>query len=169
MKVNGTAVRIYVNFGAGNSKYCSEAANAARADLITSDSWAIKDGGRECPPPADPSSAPDLTPASDTGVSNSDNITSNNTPDFYVECSDVGNTITLYTNNPAANTTAGSHVCVTVGTETASVTQGLSSGVHHITYTDQNGIGESGHSPSLNVTIELPDLIFKHGFEASDQ
>jgi len=130
--------------------------------MIASDAWMITDGGL-CPPPAAPALAPDLTPATDTGESDSDNITFNNTPDFFVACSAIGNTITLYTDNPAANTAIGSHMCTTTETETATVTTNLTLGVHNISYTDENGGGESGPSPFLEITII--DLTFKDGFE----
>jgi surface protein len=150
-----------VTFSGGNSTYCSAAAAAARAKMIASDSWAITDGGEACPP-ASPIVAPDLTPASDTGVSDSDNFTTDNIPDFYVDCSTAGNTIMLYTDNPVANTAVGSYICIADGIETASVATPLIAGVHNVTYTDSDANGESGHSPSLAVTI---DTIFASGFE----
>ena len=39
-----------ITFSGGNSTYCSDAAIAARANMIASDSWTITDGGRYCPP-----------------------------------------------------------------------------------------------------------------------
>ena len=150
-----------VTFSGGNSTYCSEAAIAARANMIASDSWVITDGGERCPP-ASPIVAPDLTPETDTGISDSDNITTQNTPDFFVECSAGGNTVTLYTDYPSANTAVGTHLCLTDGTEITAVTSALPAGVHNVTYTITNVDGESGHSPSLAVTV---DLIFASGFE----
>ena len=146
-----------VIFNGGNSTYCTAAAIAARANMIASDSWIITDGGHLCVP-ADPAIAPDLTPATDTGVSDSDDLTSDNTPDFDVACSAIGNTISLYTNNPAADTAIGTHVCTSVGTETAMVTTMLEEGVHQISYTDRNVVGESGHSPSLIITLVVVDV-----------
>jgi hypothetical protein len=37
-----------VPFDGGNSHYCSAEAAAARANMITSDSWYITDGGQSC-------------------------------------------------------------------------------------------------------------------------
>ncbi|MCF6263163.1 MAG: DUF285 domain-containing protein [Xanthomonadales bacterium] len=39
-----------VTFGGGNSTYCSPQAAAARAQLITANSWVITDGGKKCLP-----------------------------------------------------------------------------------------------------------------------
>jgi hypothetical protein len=106
--------------------------------------------------------SPDLSPETDTGVSDSDNFTTDNTPDFYVDCSTAGNTATLYMDNPVVNTAIGTHLCTTTETEVATVTAALPAGMHDVTYTLLNGRGESGHSPSLAVTI---DTIFTSGFE----
>jgi surface protein len=163
---NAQTLQPGVTFSGGNSTYCSEAAIAARANMISSDSWVITDGGLGSCPPANPNVAPDLTPDSDTGISNSDNFTLDNTPDFFVNCSATDIIITLYTDHPAAKTAVGNHTCVGAGTEIAAVTAPLSGGVHNITYTEKNGGGESGQSPALVVTV---DLLFKEGFEASVQ
>ena len=40
------------------------------------------------------------------------------------------------------------------GIEIATVSEMLPAGVHNITYTDRNVGGESGHSPSLAVTVD---------------
>jgi hypothetical protein len=153
---NAQTVQAGVVFDGGNSSYCSKVAIEARANLIATHGWTITDGGQLqiCPP--------DLTPETDTGVSDSDNFTNDNTPDFYVDCSAIGNTITLYTNNPVAKTNIGSYLCTTDGIEIASVTETLPAGTHNITYTYTNGEGESEHSPSLAVTV---DTIFAGGFE----
>ena len=161
---NDQALNSYVGFSGGHSIYCSDEAAAARANMIASDFWFITDGGRVCLPPS-PNLAPDLTPESDTGISDSDNFTADNTPDFYVECLTIGDTVTLYSDNPAANTVLGSHLCATAGVETAAVTNALIDGVHQVTYTYTNPAGESGHSPSLAVTVSREDLIFSDGFE----
>jgi len=42
---NAQSLQPEVNFNGGNSKYCSAAAVAARANMIASDSWVITDGG----------------------------------------------------------------------------------------------------------------------------
>lgn len=150
-----------VSFSGGNSLYCSEAAISARANMITSDTWTISDGGQACLP-SNPIVAPDLTPETDTGVSDNDNFTTDNMPDFYVECLIISDTVTLYTDYPIADQSVGTHVCSSVGTEVSSVSTALMAGVHNMTYTYTNLDGESGHSPSLAVTV---DLIFAGGFE----
>jgi hypothetical protein len=158
---NAQALQTGVVFSGGDSTYCSDAATTARANMIALDSWTITDGGKACPPTG-PVSAPDLTPESDTGVSNSDNFTTYNTPDFFVECSIAANTVTVYTDFPVANTAIGTHLCFTDGTEIATATSTLHAGIHNITYTYTNDDGESEHSRSLAMTI---DTIFANGFK----
>ena len=140
-----------VTFDGGSSLYCAvtEHGNIDNAP----NNWNVTDGGLDpaCTP-ANPVVAPDLQVASDLGTSNGDNITSDNTPSFDVGCSAIGNTITLYTDNPIANTSAGTYICTSIGTETATTTI-LADGVHNITYTDTNAV-ESGNSPALAVTID---------------
>jgi len=148
---NAQTLHSGVSFHGGNSHYCN--GESARQNMISSDNWSITDAGKKCPP-ADPIVAPDLQPTSDTGSSNSDDITSDNTPTFDVVCSEAGNTITLYTDNPAPNTSIGTHVCVGVGTESITSSSNLADGIHNITYTDSKAGAESGHSPSLVVTVD---------------
>ncbi|MBE9549647.1 MAG: BspA family leucine-rich repeat surface protein [Proteobacteria bacterium] len=151
---NAQVHRSGVSFDGGNSVYCSAQAVTARANLVANSAWLVTDGGQLCPVmPADPVTAPDLTPATDTGVSNSDDITSDNTPRFEVQCSAIGNIITLYTNNPIVNTPIGSHSCFTIGAEIATVSVALNIGAHNIAYTDKILRKESGLSPQLTVTI----------------
>ncbi|TQV86853.1 invasin domain 3-containing protein [Aliikangiella coralliicola] len=105
-------------------------------------------------PPATPAAAPDLQAASDTGSSDTDNITNDTTPSFDVVCTEAGSTITLYSDSPAPNTNIGTHVCVGVGTETATANT-LASTVHNITYSETDtSSNESGQSPALAVTID---------------
>lgn len=150
-----------VQFGGGDSRYCSDEAVAARDFLENTSFWFITDGGR-CEIPSAPGSEPDLTPESDTGQFNDDDFTVDVYPDFFVECSGVGNTITLFTDNPAANSAVGTHSCANVGTETTSVASPLEFGVNNMSYTEGNPRGESTHSPSLAVMI---DTISLSGFE----
>jgi len=144
----------YVPFNGGHSRYCSAEAAAARFRLIEQYGWQVLDSGM-CPEavPITPFTAPDLTPATDTGILDDDNLTTIRTPDFYALCSDHRHTITLYSDNPGANTVIGTHSCTHVGFDTVKVTNVLVVGVHHISYTEKNSGGESGHSPSLEVTI----------------
>lgn len=144
----------YVYFGAQGAVYCSDEAAAARDHMMATYHWEFLDGGR-CPlPPTDPTIAPDLTADSDSGSSDEDDVTNINTPAFDVTCSQGGNTITLYTDNPAADTATGTYACVAEGIETATVSSTLADGIHNVSYTDQNTVGVSGYSPSLAVTID---------------
>ena len=103
-------------------------------------------------PPAGPS-APDMQDASDTGISNTDNITSDSTPTFDVQCTGAGNVITLYSNLPNPNTNRGTYNCVGNGTE--SITSNtLDEGTQDITYTETVGGVESSQSTALSVTID---------------
>ena len=108
--------------------------------------------------PATPAGALDLADASDTGVSNTDNDTSDNIPTLIVECTEAGSTITIYSDNPAvtAPNAVGSHTCDGVGSESASVTApGVIDGIHNLTYTETDSFGnESGVSPAIEVIID---------------
>ncbi len=130
--------------------YCTSA--SARQNIINTYNWTINDAGQDCTP-STPTSAPDLQSSSDLGTSNTDNITSDNTPTFDVQCSEAGNTITLYSDNPAPNTQIGTHNCTGAGSEQIT-TSVLSDGVHNISYTDTKSGDESGHSPTLAVIID---------------
>ncbi len=98
--------------------------------------------------PATPTSAPDMTAATDSGVSDTDNLTSNKSPDFTMSCT-TGNSVTLYIDGVAAGTGTCSGSTVTITSSLA-----LSNGVHSVTYSETNGVGESGQSPALSVTID---------------
>lgn len=111
-------------------------------------------------PPSDPVAAPDLQDGSDTGPSDSDDYTSYTTPTFDVVCTENPSTLTLYTDNPAPNTTAGTHSCVAFGAATITASPALAPGVHNFTYTEQDALSnESGHSPSLAVTIDTSNPV----------
>ncbi len=64
---NMQTLRFSTEFNGGDSIYCSAAAAAARANMVSTNNWTITDGGHACPP-TNPVTAPDLTPTSDTGV-----------------------------------------------------------------------------------------------------
>jgi Ca2+-binding RTX toxin-like protein len=99
--------------------------------------------------PAAPLTA-DMTAASDTGSSNSDNITSNTTPTF-MGTAEANSTVTL-----------ASSVNGTIGTATAdgsgnwSITAStLSAGNHNITATVSDAAGNtSAASPALGITVD---------------
>ena len=92
-------------------------------------------------------STPDLTTASDSGTSNSDNITNDNTPTFTGTAL-AGSTVTIYD----GATAVGSGFATTSGTYSIA-TSALSDGTHTITAKDTAGI-TSPASGSLSVTID---------------
>jgi hypothetical protein len=92
-------------------------------------------------------SVPDLDPASDTGVSNTDNITGDNTPTFDGTAED-GLTVTIYSDGIAV----GSGIAV--GGYYSVTTSPLADGVHIITATATDGFGVSAQSGGLAVTID---------------
>ncbi len=100
-------------------------------------------GGKPAPP-----STPDLEAASDTGVSSTDDTTSDHTP-IFVGTADNGCTVTIYSDGAAVG--SGS-VVAGVYTITTGV---LGDGVHRITAraTDTDG-GTSDESGALMVTIQ---------------
>ncbi len=138
-----------VTFHGGNSTYCSS--EHARDDLMSTYGWSITDGGRDCRP-ITPTQAPDLQNSSDTGDSDSDNNTSDETPVIDLECLRIGNTLTLYSNNPQERTIIATYPCNLLGTISIE-SQRLALGAHTITYTDANTTHESLFSPELNVMI----------------
>ncbi len=100
------------------------------------------------PPPPAPST-PNLTAASDTGVSSTDDVTADNTPTF-VGTAEAGSTVTLI-----------SSVQGTVGSTTANgsgnwliTASTLLSGPHTMTATAANSGGTSAPSGGLLVTID---------------
>jgi hypothetical protein len=114
-------------------------------------------------PPAIPG-IPDMTAATDTGSSNSDNITNNQTPQFIVTCEN-GASVQLYTDNPAPGTATGSAVTCAGGTVTLTAAT-LAAGVHNITARQTDPAGnQSVASGALAVTIDttaaapgIPDM-----------
>ncbi|MBL9125540.1 MAG: hypothetical protein JNG90_18020, partial [Planctomycetaceae bacterium] len=90
---------------------------------------------------------PVLDAASDTGVSNSDNITRVNTPTIRV-AAEVGSTVTLFVNGaPLAQTQVASPLAVFAVPE-------LPDGVHQLTAEAVDGAGNlSSLSPALSLTI----------------
>lgn len=96
--------------------------------------------------------APDLTALSDTGSSNSDNITNDTTPSFSGACSD-GESVALYVNGtangtPSPATCSGSSYSITTATA-------LSDATHTITVVSTDIAGNvSAASPGLSVVID---------------
>jgi surface protein len=104
--------------------------------------------------PGTPAAAPDLQAASDLGISNTDDLTSDKTPSFDVVCSEASSTITLYSDSPAANTVIGTHSCAGAGTVTVT-TSALGDAVHNITYSETDLAGNGSlASASIAITID---------------
>jgi Bacterial Ig-like domain len=96
-----------------------------------------------------PGSAPDMTAGTDSGTSNTDNLTSDTTPDFTGICTN-GDTVNL--KNGA--TLLGSITCAG-GTYTVLPSAALGDGAYTLTVTFTDPIGnESAASPGLSVTID---------------
>ncbi|MAY55966.1 MAG: hypothetical protein CMQ37_08875, partial [Gammaproteobacteria bacterium] len=94
--------------------------------------------------------APDLTDASDTGTSNSDNYTSDSTPSFSGGGGNPGDTATLYIDGVAAGT------ATVDGSGNWTITTGeLTDDTYEVTvsFTDPAG-NESAQSTALEVTID---------------
>lgn len=109
-------------------------------------------------PPAFVPDAPvaplDLVASSDSGASDTDDTTNETLPDFMVTCSDVSHVVNIYSDLPVTDTLVGIHNCSSVGSEQASVTVPLVDGIHNLSYTETNVVGESAHSATLAVTID---------------
>ena len=106
--------------------------------------------------------APDLTAASDSGVSNSDNITNVATPIFTGNSAEVGSTITLLD----GGTPVGTGIADGTGAWTIT-SSGLADGVHNLMAQAIDAVGNvSAPSAALSVTIDstapaapsVPDL-----------
>ncbi len=147
-----------VVFDAGGSHYCG--AVAERTHMMDStgsggDGWMLTDSGLDCSQ-RDPIVAPDMQAASDLGLDNRDDITSDDTPTFDIACSfDILTRIKVYTDNPAANTLIAQRTC---RNEIASlVSSSLPVGMHNISYVYSGLLADSAHSPAL--AIEISDFV----------
>ena len=123
-----------------------EAFNASGAGEISAPTAAIT---VKTPKPNAPSIA--LDPATDTGASNSDGITSDSTPKFQ-GTADVGVTVSVYVDggtNPVCSGSAGD-----TGAWSCVPSMALTDGTHTVTATADNGSGTSDPSTALTVTID---------------
>jgi len=92
-----------------------------------------------------------MTAASDTGDSNSDNITNKTKPSFTLMCTEAGSTLTLYVDGVANGTVN----CTGPGPVNVAPTTPLSEGNHAITFTETDAAGNASQgSPALTVTID---------------
>ena len=102
-------------------------------------------------PPATPTVAPDLVASSDSGISDTDNITSVTAPTFTLRCSELGGHVTLYIDGVARGTAA----CTAIGPVTVVASSALGDGSHTVTFTESDALNnESAASPSLVVVID---------------
>lgn len=93
-------------------------------------------------------STPDMTSGTDTGISNTDNITSNTTP-VFTGTAEAGSTVTLYDGATLLGT-----ITATGGNWTIT-SSALSEGSHSVTATATDAASNtSAHSPSLAVTVD---------------
>jgi hypothetical protein len=99
--------------------------------------------------PAAPATAPDMTAATDLGVSNTDNLTASTTPAFTVAAPPSGGSVALFvdgvqvaaTYNPVAGT--------------LTPTAAISGGAHSVAYAYTNANGDPGAlSAALPITID---------------
>lgn len=100
--------------------------------------------------PSAPGVAPDMTAASDSGTSNTDNVTNVVLPSFTGACTD-GAIVSLYVDT---NNTGASTVCAS-SSYTLTAPDSLNNGNHNITVTTTDIAGnESTQSPALTITID---------------
>ena len=101
---------------------------------------------------AAPLTTPDLTAASDKGISNTDNITNINTPVFTGSGAEAGATVKLFDTN--GTTVLGTAIADASGNWTVTSSK-LSDGGHTVTATQTDSAGRtSTTSGSLSVTID---------------
>ena len=101
-------------------------------------------------PTVTPPGVPVMNPASDSGISNTDDITNVQTPEFTGNCV-AGTTIQLQIDAINVAPTAG----CTSGTYAITVSSPIAQGVHAITATANNGAVTSLQSAPLAVTIAI--------------
>ncbi len=94
------------------------------------------------------SDEPDMTDATDSGSSNSDDITSDTTPTFTGVCTD-GNTVQLYDGGVSSGSSA---VCTSSVFSLTS--DALAQGPHSITFEETDPAGNASVSSALSVTID---------------
>ena len=101
--------------------------------------------------PTDPTVAPDLDAASDTGISDTDDITSDTTPTVSGTGGTSGDTVTLY----ADGTPVGTGTVAGDGSYSVTPDAPLADGPPALTvsFTDPSG-NESAQSPALPITLD---------------
>lgn len=153
--ITGTGtIRLDLNSPSGISDLAGNA-------LVTTLNGGVSSVDRE--PPATPTV--DLAAASDSGESNTDNITNATTPTIQGTTSG-GVTVQLFTDNPVPNTAIGTTTSVSGGGYTTT-TSTLGNGVHNITAVATDAAGNSATSSALQITVDTvrpaapsaPDLV----------
>lgn len=107
--------------------------------------------------------APDLVSTSDTGSSNTDNITNDTTPTFGGSGATSGNSVHVLVDG----TTVGTATATAGGAWSFTITSTLSAGTHAITTSHDDGTTDAGPSSALNIVIDstaptaigAPDLL----------
>ncbi|MDC3330488.1 BspA family leucine-rich repeat surface protein, partial [Flavobacteriaceae bacterium] len=107
-------------------------------------------------PPSTPSSGPDLSPGSDAGPSNTDNLTNVTTPTFTGTVTPSTGTVYLYAEKDGGvPSIVASVTTASDGSYTISPTSALTSGDYVFYVRIENAAGDtSGNSPPVNVTIQ---------------
>lgn len=128
----------------GGTSYAPGDALTMNADTTLYAKW------KDATPPAAPTAAPDMTPASDSGDSDSDNVTNKRDPVFTLVCSEAGSTVTLYLDGVSTKTVS----CTAPGPVTVQLS-GLADKNYVLTYTETDTAGNrSQASPALNFTVD---------------
>jgi uncharacterized delta-60 repeat protein len=96
--------------------------------------------------------APDLSAASDSGQSNTDNITNDSTPTFTGATCNVGETTILEVDSVVTDPLSR-QLCRT-GTWSVTAANPLTDGVHTINAFSRNGAGDTVDTASVNITID---------------
>ncbi len=95
------------------------------------------------------SPAPDMTPETDTGISNTDNYTADSTPDFLIPAPPAGSTPNLYVDGVLVPSTYDP-VAMTLTPDSP-----IADGSHTVTWTVTDGGGaESAQSKGLGIVID---------------
>ena len=97
---------------------------------------------------------PDLTDASDTGDSDSDNYTSDNTPDYFIASCEPDSVVTIYYSAGGTTAPKGSVACPEAGEATVRAEE-AGDGTYDVIFTVTDPAGnESGASGPIFVTID---------------
>src|SRR3569623_847518 len=144
-KVSGTALTWNGVTLAGSDTLMLKVTDAAGNDgTVASQSYVLDTSSPSAP------SMPDMTSGSDTGASNSDNITSNTTPTF-TGTAEAGSTVTLYDTD--GTTVLGS--ATATGGNWSITSSALSAGGHTITAKATDAAGNmSSASSGLAITVD---------------